>query len=295
MTSKNTEAGVAAISSVESPGRMLAAARESHSLSPADLAVRLRLDTKIVMALERDDFENLPAPTFIKGYIRSIAKELNIDPQTVLETYAAHAVIEPPALTDFSSGAPPQIGVNSTIIKAITYGLAALLIVLIVLWWRLHYQNNGFGNEARTGDEVALTSTATPLSYSYPIVEHTQGWRVATPDISVQKSDSEPAEILPSNEVISAPQATQSLSIWTTSEAWIEIYDASDDKLYYGLAKNNKPIEIDGSAYYRLILGNTGSITLHHNGEDVDIGPHSQDGVAQLELGIAPDNDNTAP
>lgn len=295
MTSKNTEAGVAAISSVESPGRMLAAARESHSLSPADLAVRLRLDTKIVMALERDDFENLPAPTFIKGYIRSIAKELNINPQTVLETYAAHAVIEPPALADFSSRAPTQIGVNSTIIKAITYGLAVLLIVLIVSWWQSNYQNGGFGNETGKGDEIALASTATLLSYSYPIVEHAQGWRVATPDITVQKRDSEPAEMFPSNEVIAAPQTGQSLSISTTSEAWIEIYDASGDKLYYGLAKNNKPIEIDGSAYYRLILGNTGSITLYHNGDDVDIGPHSQDGVAQLELGITPGNDSTFP
>ena len=294
MTSKNTDASVAAISSAESPGRMLAAARESHSLSPADLADRLRLDTKIVMALERDDFENLPAPIFIKGYIRSIAKELNIDPQTVLETYAAHAVIEPPALTDFSSRAPTQVGVNSTIIKAITYGLAALLIVLIVLWWRSNYQNSGFGNEARTGDEIAVTSTATPLSYSYPIVEHAQGWRAATPDISVQKNASEP-EILPSNEVISAPQAAQSLSISTTSEAWIEVYDASGDKLYYGLAKKGKPIDINGGDYYRLILGNTSSITLHHNGEKVDLGPHSQHGVAQLELGIAPGNDNTAP
>ncbi len=293
MSSKNTESGVAAISSVESPGRILAAARESQSLSPADLAGRLRLDTKIVMALERDDFENLPAPTFIKGYIRSIAKELDIDPQTILETYEAHAMIEPPALADFSSRAPEQVGINSTIIRAITYSLAVLLIVLIALWWRSNYQNGSSGNDTMSRDEIAVESKAEPLSYTYPIVEHGQGWRVAAQDSAVQEDDNEPGEIVPSIEVNSDLQA-QDLSISTTSEAWVEVYDANDNRLYVGLAKNNKPVEINGGNYYRLILGNTSSITLRLNGKEIDLDPHSQEGVAQLELGKAPNGDNTA-
>ena len=115
MLAKNVEPGSAENIPVESPGRLIAAAREAHSINPGDLAARLRLDTKIIKALERDDFENLPAPTFVKGYIRSIANELDIDATLILEAYAAHASLEPPTLADFSSRAPDQVGINSTI------------------------------------------------------------------------------------------------------------------------------------------------------------------------------------
>ena len=119
---------------VASPGRLVAAAREARSINPADLAARLRLDTKIIKALERDDFENLPAPTFVKGYIRSIANELDVDAEPILESYAAHVSYDPPTLADFSSRAPEQVGINSTIIKVVTYALIATLILLIILW-----------------------------------------------------------------------------------------------------------------------------------------------------------------
>lgn len=291
MSSSETGPDESPSSPVESPGRALAAARESQSLSPADLAVRLRLDTRIVMALERDDFENLPAPTFIKGYIRSIAKELHIDAQAILDSYESQAAIEPP-LADFSSRAPDQIGTNSTIIKAISYALAATLILLIALWWRSNYQIAETTLNAALEPEpesVAQTSPE-PFNYPYEIVGDETEWELDPQETPALEEEVEDLVEMPTPDLVDSepePATTRQLLISTTDEAWIEVYDLNGSKLYYGLTRKEQPIEIDTETYYRLTLGNTDSISLHYNGEKIDLDPHSKDGVAHLELGAA--------
>ena len=277
---------------IESPGRALAIARKSQSISPADLAIRLRLDTKIIMALERDDFENLPAPTFIKGYIRSIANELNIDSHAILESYATQAALEPPPLADFSSRAPEQIRTNSTIIKSISYGLAATLILLIALWWQTNYQNR----EAPPPDAIAdhelqpePEARPGPLPlYSYDIVEDEQPRSIVTSEQApTLLNDEAPVAMEALEDTSNLPQLVEShaLLISTTDEAWVEVYDHAGNKLYLGLTRKGQLIEIDSEVYYRLTLGNADSISLQYRGDDIDLSLHSTNGVAQLELG----------
>ena len=267
-----------------SPGRLVAAAREGASLSPADLAVRLRLDTRIIQALERDDFDVLPAPTFVKGYIRSIAKELEIDSQPILDAYGAHAVVEPP-LADFASRPPEQIGINSTVMKLVTYGLIATLFILLGLWWRSNYRGL---DVIESRDPVATTpvqSAATPLPYQFDIVEHdSDSWRspAPPPDADATMDAGEDGEL--AAEAADAA-AEGGLRLVTESEAWVEIYDENDKQLYYGTATSAKPVEIAGRARYRLIIGNADSVNLQYEGETIDLAPHARLGIARLELG----------
>lgn len=293
MSSKDTETGRATVRSAESSGQLLAAARESRSLSPADLAVRLRLDTKMVKALERDDFDNLPAPTFVKGYIRSIAKELGIDSAPILDAYTAHASVDPPTLADFSSRPPDQVGVNSTIIKAITYGLCALLVVLIILWWRTAKQAQQTTPVAMDEKEITKLVGADPLPYQYQIVQHdNSGWQTSPrtgtagklkdPKAAGEEEDPGSPGSAAEDDPAGAP-----LSITTTSEAWIEIYDSKDKRLYFDLATAAKPVKLKEHPYYRLRIGNSGSVTVRYRGKDVDLSAFTTDGIAKLELGKA--------
>lgn len=271
----------------DSPGRLIADARKSQSISPADLALRLRLETKVIKALERDDFENLPAPMFIKGYIRSIASHLDIDAAPILDAYAAHAPLDSPTFADFASGAPVQIGVDSTIVKVVTYGLCTTLILLIVMWWRSNYPNGEYRNGLNGTENFVVTADkADPLPYQFTIVEHdNSGWRINYPLASAHASTHDKG-------ISGSPlSASANLFIATSSEAWVEVYDAAGNRLYYGMAKAQNAIEITGQSHYRLILGNAASITLRFNGENVDLGSHSRLGVARLELGTAPRND----
>jgi len=272
----------------ESPGRMVAKAREAASISPADLALRLRLDTRVIKALERDDFENLPAPMFVKGYIRSIAKDLNVDSESILAAYESHTSVEPPSLADFSSRAPDQVGINSTSIRIVTYGLAALLVILIALWGRANFRD-GETQQTPASPADPYVDAATPLPYSFDIVEHeTRGWQNVAPPAPVAataaESTTEPADASELAPVSSATD-THTLSVQTDSEAWVEIYSHDDTRLYFGMARAGRTVELADQPYFRLILGNTDSISLRFDGEPVDLRPYARQGVAQLELG----------
>jgi len=54
-----------------------------------------RPDTSFVIslhyleALERDDFHSLPAPVFVRGYLRSYAAYIGLDPKRIIGMYQA--------------------------------------------------------------------------------------------------------------------------------------------------------------------------------------------------------------
>ena len=66
-------------------GAMLRAAREAAGLTVPVLAMRLRLHVKQVEALERCDLAALPSLIYVRGFLRSCARELRIDPQPLLD------------------------------------------------------------------------------------------------------------------------------------------------------------------------------------------------------------------
>ena len=84
MPAPSNDHGLAAAAVAQGAGVMLRKAREAAGISREDLARRTRLELKIINALESEDFGSLAAAAFIKGYIRSLAKELKVDPTPIL-------------------------------------------------------------------------------------------------------------------------------------------------------------------------------------------------------------------
>ena len=68
-----------------SAGAQLRAAREAAQLTVDDVAHQLKLARRQVLAIENDDFDLLPGPTFVRGFIRNYARLLRIDAEPVLE------------------------------------------------------------------------------------------------------------------------------------------------------------------------------------------------------------------
>lgn len=73
------------LSSKASPGMILAAARDELKWSVEDVAANLNLRVSVIEALERDDYGDLPGPTFVRGYIRAYARLLGIDESEVVD------------------------------------------------------------------------------------------------------------------------------------------------------------------------------------------------------------------
>lgn len=74
-----------------SPGSMLREARESREWSVRQVANDLHLTMHYVNALELDEFDKLPGDVFVRGYMRSYALLLGLDPDAVLQRYRAYS------------------------------------------------------------------------------------------------------------------------------------------------------------------------------------------------------------
>ncbi len=170
---------------------MLRHAREAAGLKREDLVLRTRLDPKVIDALESEDYGKLVAGAFVKGYIRSIARELNLDPVPLIAQYEAQVQVEDPAISDFESRPPSQITSSSISVRAASVAIGLGLLVLVALWWQRSYQNQ----DEPAADAASLAEEATspapepaiPLPYAYTIVEHsaaplapTESWRRQT-------------------------------------------------------------------------------------------------------------------
>jgi cytoskeleton protein RodZ len=68
----------------ETAGKILSSARIGWDLTVEEVADSLNLGVDTIKALEKDDYTGLPGYTFVKGYIRSYANILRLDPEEVI-------------------------------------------------------------------------------------------------------------------------------------------------------------------------------------------------------------------
>ena len=68
-------------------GELLKKAREEKGLSLNEIGLSLKINNKILKAIEEGDENNLPAKTFLRGFVKSYATFLRLDVDDVLKTF----------------------------------------------------------------------------------------------------------------------------------------------------------------------------------------------------------------
>ena len=142
MTKKPTQYNTADMQKIEPTGlgERLKTAREAMRLTEKEAGARLHLSPKIICVMENEDFENGPPATFIRGYLRSYARMLNISES---EINAAVANLESTIPQTPQPSAPPILKTsprNQThhYLRLMTFGVVAILMVLVSVWWTSH-------------------------------------------------------------------------------------------------------------------------------------------------------------
>ena len=67
-----------------SVGNMLREAREQLGMSVNDVANRIKFAPRQIESLEADDYVRLPEAAFVRGFVRSYARLLELDPAVLL-------------------------------------------------------------------------------------------------------------------------------------------------------------------------------------------------------------------
>ena len=68
-------------------GEILKKAREEKGLSLHEIGLSLKISSKVLRAIEEGDESQLPAKTFLRGFVQSYSNYLHLDPNQVLEIF----------------------------------------------------------------------------------------------------------------------------------------------------------------------------------------------------------------
>lgn len=88
-------------------GEILKKRREELGMDLREISETLKIKYAYLKALEEDDLKNLPAEVYVKAYLNSYARSMDIDPEEILTTYNLQVSPPQPEKRTFQNAAPP--------------------------------------------------------------------------------------------------------------------------------------------------------------------------------------------
>ena len=145
-------------------GATLREARMRQRLDISDVEAQTKIRAKYIRALENEEWDLLPGPTFVKSFLRTYAEALGLDARLVMEEYKQRherladqdlLPITPPTTRERRGRRAPGIG-RDVLVAILVVALVALLIVL--------GRNGGNDDSSTSPNTVAgqATTSTTP-------------------------------------------------------------------------------------------------------------------------------------
>ncbi len=247
-------------------GESLKKSRQEKGLTPKDVAEATRIPAHIIEDLESGNESRMPAPVYVKGFIRAYARELGLDEEQLLQEYGDSRVLE---------GEPLSLAVSIGTEKPSSH-LAVLVLALVFAVLLLAGGYYFFYKS----EEPTAQITPEPVVRVEPVKKEVlkQEEEAASAAIEEapagQESDSQPesavsSEPAPVKEEIKKagvePEETavtgggHTLEVLATEETWLRIY-IDDEKIAQYLLRPGQTMSWQAKNQFKLRLGNAGGL-----------------------------------
>ena len=294
------------------PGHLLRQAREEQGLSQKETARDLHLTSKVINAIEEDDFELIPSFVFARGYIRSYARHLGLDGQTLVAEFdLAYGVPNNSAkpMSAIRKGVQ-QSKPGDTWVKLISIVFVVGLVAASIVWWQsqngsqmLPQLSSGAEQELPSGtlvegldtddanlDLLLLSTNESEVDAIVPeaesIIESEEAQVVVVEPVvdPVAEAASEQAPKEVTDAVVLLPNQAQLVMVFD-KDCWVEIKDANGKMVLSDLYSAGDTIEQVITAPIEVLLGrSSGVATMTFDGRTIDLKPHTRKDIARLTL-----------
>ncbi|MCQ4166416.1 helix-turn-helix domain-containing protein [Tahibacter harae] len=279
-------------------GQRLRAARERRGWSLDEVSTRLRLPQRVVTTLENNDFQRIEYDVYLRGYLASYARLLEIPLQAV-DSQLRERQAPPPALVATGRISHSRYLFQRYSVPTV-YVILTGLIVAPAVWLATH---GGLDqNLARLAPlEQAQPDVAprTPVTLPLDSTAAADPAALAAPAPAPAEEAAKPAVELPlmasmvpaiKHEEPAAPPApalppgSYEVSLRLKDASWVEVIGADGQRVEFGLlpAGSSKTYAIGQPVSVR--LGNSANAELLVNGKAVDLTPFRRAAVAHLKL-----------
>jgi cytoskeleton protein RodZ len=281
---------------VVGPGLMLSEARKKLLLSAEDVSKRLNFRTHLVDEIEKDIFDPLLPATFNRGYLRNYAKLVGVDIDEVLSAYDMLGVAEVQRSEMQSFSNLVEKKVEHSRLMWISYLIVALLVGLMVLWWfqepklsvNLFEQLNP---EQQTSNNASnLVNDKVDEKIDQKSIEESTLPKTDAIETDSQKNVEVVAESQIESEVSVETELVADIStvVFTFSgDCWVNIYDATGERIAWGVKKLGYVMTITGKAPLKVTLGKPELAAIAFNGKQVDMSSFNVGNIAKFTLPLS--------
>ncbi|PWU20730.1 MAG: hypothetical protein C5B48_12165 [Candidatus Rokuibacteriota bacterium] len=118
-------------------GSSLRAARERQGLDLYEVEQAVKIRAKYLRALEEEDFDVLPAQTYVRGFLQAYADFLGLDGQLYVDEYTSRFVVDeyaPRRVRKVKVRRQPYPRVERNIVVVALVGIAVVTSLIIAAW-----------------------------------------------------------------------------------------------------------------------------------------------------------------
>jgi cytoskeleton protein RodZ len=244
------------------PGELLRRERERRSLTLLHAAEELHLDTKVVEAIEANQFEKLGVPVYARGHLRNYAALMGLSPEFIIQRYEA--------LTGRPEAPPPipasvAVGTSVSLQRRSLAGplwLAVGLVALILGWWL-------WTTVSTPGDPMQSVLSDADVTDGPGSIDNGSTDN-GSPPVDVTATPAPGAMQPVAAAGSSSPPASEvRLRLEYRDSSWTEIYDAAGRRLMFALGESGRARTVSGTPPLRITLGNASAVTVQVNDRSV--------------------------
>jgi len=246
-------------------GAVLRQAREASAINMADAAAELKMPARVLEAIEQENWQQLGAPVFIRGQVRSYAKLLKVD----VEPYLQQAGFQGVQVAELVSHShvPRYRRVMESVARRAVYVVITAAIAVPV-WFA-------------TQSQVGRSGTQTTASLDVvPATGELKSVAVGDP---TKPARQQAAPYMASLAPIPRPDANV-LTLRMTGDSWVQIHAPDGKGVEQGLLKAGEERSFRAGEIGRVVLGNAAAVEVQQAGSTVDMTPYERANVARFTV-----------
>ena len=281
-------------------GARLAAQRERAGLSIADVAATLRLHPNQVRAIEQEELARLPALAYVRGFIRSYARVVNLDPEPLLSDLNAKLEPIPESVVDGMAtdyDAARAAGRERTFPQWAMGIALVILIALGVLGWQATTQAPAEPPEqvsavspatltAAPPASLPVADSATPAAASESAPNQAAASEAAANSAAVIEPVPAPADTAEPTVASSraASGAAPTVLLRFAGDSWAEVTDRNGKILLSQLNSAGAEHALDGELPLNVVIGDANFASVEVRGAAFNLQPFTRNNVARFTI-----------
>lgn len=270
-------------------GALLARQRQSAGLGVTDVAATLRLHPNQVRAIEQEDLARLPAPAYVRGFIRGYARVVKLDPAPLLSDLnaklapAGDSVVDALA-TDYSTAR--AAGRERMFPQSVFWIALLVLSALGIVGWQATQRPP---RVAAPPPEIAAAQAAPAVPVPAPVqVVDSVVIPAANSAAPLAAADPVPAPADVAEPTVAptvaAGGAAPTLLLRFNGASWAEVTDRGGKILLSQLSSAGAEHALDGELPLTVVIGDANFASVEVRGAAFSLQPFTRNNVARFTV-----------